>query len=239
MKYTNTLSTFALIFVILMTSTATIYAQDDNIFGRIGSAGELFDDEDNSHDNLSFDITHNRFMGDINGVDQLWNSIGLNINSMRDIPFGEESMFSVAFGFRFAFNNFRNNGFMHIVDSTSTTQLMILPEGVARDKYKFTTNYFEIPVELRFRYQGPERMFRFSLGGVIGFRMRAFEHWTNGDLRYKEYNYPDINKFRYGVFARVGFKHLGIYAGYYLQPMFKNAGSSKLNILNFGLNIAF
>jgi hypothetical protein len=214
-------------------------AQDDNIFGKLGSNSNLFSDEDNSHDNLSFDITHNRFMGDLNGVDQKWNSIGVNINSMRDIPFGPTSMFSFAFGTRFAFNNFRSNGVMNIIDSTNNTQFMVLPDSVSRDKYKFATNYFEIPVELRFRYEGPDRMIRISIGGVVGWRMRAFEHWTNGDLRYKEYNFPDINRFRYGVFARVGFKHVGLYAGYYLQPMFKNEGSSNLNILNFGLNVAF
>lgn len=223
----------------LLFFTNASFCQDDNILGRFGTNSHLFDDEDNSFDNLSFDITHNRFVGEINGVDQLWNSLGLNINSMRDIPFSDVSMFSIAYGIRFAFNNFRNNGVMHVVDSTSTTHLMLLPDSISRDKYKFTTNFFEIPLELRFRYDGPDRMIRISLGGVIGWRMRAFEHWTNGSLRYKEYNFPDINRFRYGVFARVGFKHVGLYAGYYFQPMFKNPGSSKLNILNFGINIAF
>jgi hypothetical protein len=229
---------FAVVTTFTLLNNSTL-CQDDNIFGRLGTNPNLFDDEDNSFDNLSFDITHNRFVGELNNVQQLWNSIGLNINSMRDMPFSSVSMFSFAYGVRFSFNNFRNNGFMQIVDSTSTTQLMVLPDSVSRDKYKFTTNYFEIPLELRFRYVGPDRMIRFSLGGVIGWRMRAFEHWTNGNLRYKEYNFPDINRFRYGIFARVGFKHVGLYAGYYLQPMFKNEGSSKLNILNFGINIAF
>jgi hypothetical protein len=236
MKTFFTLAAIAIVFVL---TPPILLAQEDGWRDKITFGNDDDDEGYNFRDVLSFDITHNRFMGDLNGVEQLWNSIGLNINSMRDIPLGSSEMFSFALGTRFAFNNFRNTGVMNIIDSTSTTQLMVLPDSISRDKYKFTTNFFEIPFELRFRYEGPDRMIRFSLGGVIGWRMRAFEHWTNGNLRFKEYNFPDINRFRYGVFARVGFKHMAIYAGYYLQPIFKNSGSSNLNILNFGLNIAF
>jgi len=202
------------------------------------SAMEDFRDAEIFTENFSLDITHNQFLGDINGTDAKWNSIGLNLGFMSDKAFGV-SDFSFAYGFRFAFNNFRNNGYLNIVDSLSATQLEALPEEVSRDKYKFTTNFFELPLELRFRHDGADRMIRFTLGGVIGWRMRVFEHWTDGDLRYKEYNYADVNKFRYGAFARLGFKNIGLYAGYYFTPIFKNSESSTLNILNFGLNIAF
>lgn len=237
----TTLFTKALL-MLTMALPAISIAQDDTWRNKTGLGGysDILDrDDDNSHDNLSFDITHNRLQGDLNGTQAKWNSIGVNINFMSDKPFSETSNFSVAYGFRLAFNNFRSNGLMNIVDSIGATQLTLLPDSVSRDKYKFANNFFEIPLELRFRYEGPNRMIRFSLGGVIGWRMRVFEHWTNGDQRYKEYNYPDANKFRYGVFARVGFKHVGLYAGYYLNPVFKNVMSSELNVLNFGLNIAF
>jgi hypothetical protein len=229
-----------LLISLFISSITKIHAQEDNWLEKISlGLPESKDDVYYFQESLSLDITHNRFLGDINQIQQYWNSIGVNVNSMRDIPLGVNSMFSVAIGVRFAFNNFRNNGVMHIIDTTQNTQLHVLADSISRDRYKFTTNYFELPLEIRFRHEGPDRMIRFSLGGVIGWRMRAFEHWTNGNLRFKEYNYPDINRFRYGVFARVGFKHMAIYAGYYLQPIFKNSGSSNLNILNFGLNIAF
>lgn len=229
-----------LLLAIFVSANSPILAQNGNLWDKIGMGND--DDDDDEYefrDVFSVDITHNRFLGDLNGTEATWNSIGVNINSMSDRPFSETSNFSIGYGIRFAFNNFRSNGIMNIVDSIGATQLSVLPDSISRDKYKFANNFFEIPLELRYRYEGPNRMIRFSLGGVIGFRMRVFEHWTNGDLRYKEYNYPDVNKFRYGVFARAGFKHVAIYAGYYFMPVFKNAMSSELNVLNFGLSIAF
>ena len=229
-----------LLLVLFLAVNLNSIAQDGGWRDKLGVGGESgFDDElASSSDLFSVDITHNRFLGDLNGTQAKWNSIGVNINLMSDKVIGE-SIFSIGYGIRFAFNNFRNNGMMNIVDSLGATQLMLLPEGVSRDKYKFANNFFEIPLELRFRFEGADRTIRFSIGGVVGWRMRVFEHWTNGDFRYKEYNYPDVNKFRYGVFARLGFKHVGLYAGYYLNPVFNNANSSQLNVLNFGLNIAF
>jgi len=229
-----------LLLVLFLAINLNSIAQDGGWRDKLGVGGESsFDDElSSSSDLFSVDITHNRFLGDLNGTQAKWNSIGVNINLMSDKVIGE-SIFSIGYGIRFAFNNFRNDGMMNIVDSLGATQLMLLPDGVSRDKYKFANNFFEIPLELRFRFEGADRTIRFSLGGVVGWRMRVFEHWTNGDLRYKEYNYPDVNKFRYGVFARLGFKHVGLYAGYYLNPVFNNVNSSQLNVLNFGLNIAF
>jgi hypothetical protein len=238
MKITSAFYAFLCVFS--LATSVNIFAQDGGWRDKLGMGTDSGEDDGYEFsDLLSFDITHNRLLGDLNGTQAKWNSIGVNINMMRDIPFGEMSMFSIGYGFRFAFNNFKNDGILNVIDSIGATQLMILPDGVSRDKYKFANNFFEFPLELRFRYEGPDRMIRFSLGGVIGWRMRVFEHWTNGDFRYKEYNYPDLNKLRYGVFARVGFKHLGFYAGYYLNPVFSNVNSSKLNVLNFGLNIAF
>ncbi len=228
-------------FILVFISSSTfVFAQDDAWREKLGlGSGNIATSDYEFTDNLSFDITHNRLLGDLNGTEATWNSIGVNINSMSDRPFSETSNFSIGYGIRFAFNNFRSNGIMNIIDSIGATQLSVLPDSISRDKYKFVNNFFEIPLEFRYRYEGPNRMIRFSLGGVIGWRMRVFEHWTNGDQRFKEYNYPDANKFRYGVFARAGFRHVSIYAGYYFVPVFKNAMSSELNVLNFGLNIAF
>jgi hypothetical protein len=194
--------------------------------------------EEVSRDYFSYDITENMFLGETNGADFKWNSIGVNINLMADKQIGVNEVFSIGYGIRFAFNNMRSNAYMNIIDSIGATRYDIIPDSLRIDKHKFTTNFFEIPLELRFRFYMGEKSYRVTLGGVVGFRMRSFERWRDGDLRFKEYNHPDVARLRYGGFLRIGGEHTAIYVGYYANPVFKNSASSQLNLLNFGINFA-
>jgi hypothetical protein len=196
-------------------------------------------DDERSEDLLSFDITQNYLLGENANAEPRWNSFGVNINLMGDKALGLSDVVSIGFGLRFAFNNMRSDAYLHIIDSIGATRLDLIPDSLTIERHKFTTNFIELPLELRFRFDGMDRSYRITLGGVVGRRMRSFEQWRVGDLRFREYNHPDVNKWRFGAFLRVGTEHMAVYAGYYFNPIFKNAQSSQVNLFNFGLNIAF
>ncbi len=211
-------------------------------------AGNILAQSDNNNDDdfdwltytnperYSLDITYNQLIGDVEGIRNQWNSIGCNLNLMSKKRINAKT--SIGFGVRLAFNNFRSDGVMQIVDSLEATQYTVFSENIERKKYKFTTNFLEFPIELRYRPKIGEKQLRFTLGCSFGWRLRVYENWEIEDMRYREYNFPDLKKFRFGLYARVGFKTVGFYAGYYLHPVFLNSNSSNLRIFNVGINIA-
>lgn len=191
---------------------------------------------------LSIDIVNNRFVGETNGVRQFWKLSGVNVSLLFQYDITGSDLFYVASGIRYSHNRFKNTGWFNtdISGEMRTSVFENLPDSVVRQNSRFVASYIELPVEFRIREQDMEWFgaTRFTLGCVLGYNVFSFEHWVQGGSRYKEYNFAELNKFRFGIYARFGRRFWGIYAGYYFTPLFANPGSSKLNILNFGLNIA-
>jgi hypothetical protein len=203
----------------------------DNTFGGI----EWF------RENISLDITHNSFIGETNGVQQKWNSIGYNFGIMlnKDLLYKNGSRFTIGYGVRFANNTFRNDGVLHIYDSLNIIKFDVYSSDSARSAYKISMRYFEVPLEFRWRYYGGRfDVLRFSFGCVLGFRSKFFDESKFGNITLARSNFGDANSFRFGLISRVGFRHIGLFAGYYFTPIFQNASSSKLNVLSIGLNFA-
>jgi hypothetical protein len=144
----------------------------------------------------------------------------------------------LGFGLRYSINLFRNDGAFTVFDSLGTTQFGVYTGQTVRTSYSFSNRFFEIPLELRLRYYGFDNTMRFSIGAVLGVRERVFEQARIGTTSFFQESYPDLSAFRYGLFLRGGFKRIGLYAGYYINPIFKNRNSSQLHVFNLGLNFA-
>jgi len=203
----------------------------DNTFGGI----EWF------RENISLDITHNSLVGETSGVKQSWTSIGYNFGLMMnwDIIYRRTTKFTIGYGLRFANNVFRNDGSLSFSDSLNATRFQIYNDETTRKSYKIVMRFVEIPIEFRWRsYVSGLGMTRFTIGGVLGFRSKFFDESKFGNITLARSNFGDVNSFRFGLIARVGFRHLGLYAGYYFTPIFQNASSSKLNVLSIGINFA-
>ena len=179
-------------------------------------------------------------MGETNGVNQKVSSTGLNFGVMlnKELVSKNDTDLLFGFGLRYAINTFRNNRFLSVVDSIQATQLNVYDALISRSSYSLSSRFVELPSELRLRHYGNEGVIRFSLGALIGARERIVERARIEASPYVQDAYPDANTFRYGVFIRLGIKSIAVYAGYYLNPIFKSPSSSKLNILNLGINLA-
>jgi hypothetical protein len=188
---------------------------------------------------FSIDIVNNRFVGETNGVKQFWKLSGVNLSLMHQF---ELDWFYFATGIRYSQNRFKNTGWFNTTfgEEGRTSVFENLPDTIVRQNSRFVANYIELPIEIRIRDYDEYwiGVTRYTLGCVIGYNVSSFEHWTQGNLRFKEYNFAPLNKYRVGIYARYGRKFWGIYAGYYFTPLFNSPNSSKLRIFNFGLNIA-
>lgn len=103
------------------------------------------------------------------------------------------------------------------------------------EKSKLNVNYFDIPVEFRFRTKPSKKSFRFAVGGKIGFLIDAktkVRYELDGDTyKFKNKTRNGLENFRYGVHARIGFGSLNLFGYYALSELFEaelNDSNGKL-----------
>ena len=190
------------------------------------------------YDRLSFDVFYNTWIGQTNKLKVPWYSIGFNTNLMFDLPFNPKSTCSFGIGLSFSHINIHHEG-MLTVDSTKTyTQLLPLPSNApSRRLTKFAINYFQIPIEFRFRTPGVKH-FKFYVGAFVGVRLNSYERWKIGKDKFKEFNYPDVNWYNYGVTARIGIRNWSLFASYSLSSLFSHSRSPQLSPLCLGITIS-
>lgn len=113
-------------------------------------------------------------------------------------------------------------------------------------KSKLAVNYLEIPLELRFRSNKiyPRRSISLSVGGKIGILFNAhtkFKYFQNGDTKEQKHAESfDLNRFRYGVNARLGFGAFSFFYYYSLNTLFQKDKGPAGNIskpMNIGISL--
>lgn len=241
------------ILLIVIVYSSTLFSQDTNKDDGIHSPYRpgigwfysgfkpLEDGGVAKYDRLMVDLVYNDWYGDRDYFKSPWNSIGFNASMMFDIPFTRSNVVGMGIGLGYSyFNNKSPLQFNRNFDDNTTTAIEYLPEDKPF-RNKFSANYIEIPLELRFRTKGIQH-FKFMIGGKIGYAINAStkEVQKIGSKKYatKEVNFPDLNRWRYGVTARIGIRNFAIFAAYYFSPLFKSEESTQLYPISMGITIS-
>jgi hypothetical protein len=92
-------------------------------------------------------------------------------------------------------------------------------------KTKLAATYFDIPMEFRFRTKPSKKSFRLAVGGKVGFLLDSktkVKYELSGD-NYKRKTKTNfgVERFRYGVHARIGFGSLNFFCYYALSELFE------------------
>ena len=203
--------------------------------------------------NLLFDLGFNTLQNnDVEGFETgIWGSKVVNIYYMYEHRVGESNFFILP-GFGLGLDKYKfedNMTLTTIASNPDTTRLTalsaLLPEGSDVKKTKLAANYFDIPLEIRF-YANPNNRnsFKVGIGGKIGVLYSAHTkvkyEWDDTSRKIKDKQYYNLNRFRYGVNARVGFSSFNLFAYYALNELFANGkgpGATEMNTLSFGLTI--
>lgn len=193
------------------------------------------------YDRLIVDVVFNDWYGDREVFSSPWNSMGLNIALFGQSVLTKANTVSFAYGLSFShFNNKTYIDFQkNTVDqSTEITNFLATTNVV---KNKFTANYLEVPLEFRFRTKGYHH-FKWMFGGKIGYQLNTFtkQHFQEGGNTYvsKNYNFPDNNRWRYGVTARMGVRNIALYGAFYFSELFQSEESVQLTPLSIGVSIS-
>lgn len=170
-------------------------------------------------------------------------SAAINLNFAQfSLGFGT-SYFGAVTGLGIEFNNyfFDNNNTIAEIDD----QVVEVPlSGENLTKSKLTTTFLRIPVMLEGQFPKTSRGKRvFISAGIIGgFKMGSHTKVVfdnDGKDKSKDKDDFNINPFRYGLTARLGYGCIAVYSDYYFTPMFVRDKGPELHPFNVGMSLTF
>ncbi len=177
-----------------------------------------------------------------------------NFYFMYDKPFKANPHLSVGIGAGLGTSNiFFKNTYIDIKSQTTTLPFMNVSGATINhfDKYKFTTVFFEAPVELRLAANPvtPDKGFKAALGIKVGTLLKAYTKGKNmldasgktmyGD-RYirKEQEKKFMNTTRFAVTGRVGFGNFTLDGSYQLTSFLKDGAGPTIHPYSIGLTLS-
>jgi hypothetical protein len=244
-----------ILLVVLVSLMVYSAAAQDKKDVKKGTFGKL-----TQADRIVFDIFSDIWMnapGDSMTIKKV--NRGANFYIMKEFPFGR-SNFSFALGLGVGCQNLYSNAtpVKSFIDTSGTkiydgkTVFTKIPsfspdlkQEINFKNNKFTQIYLDIPLE--FRYRMKNNAFKFYLGGKIGLMLSNHtkyngddysENYPTGNIRIKEYKIPNVNKYRYGLTVRVGWKWIQAYGYYSLSKLFKKDLGPEMYPISVGLTIS-
>jgi hypothetical protein len=170
-----------------------------------------------------------------------------NVFLMFEFPFKTDPHWSVALGPGIATDHmYFDKMYPGLKDLTSTLYFNDQSDTTHFKKVKLATAYAELPIELRYRFNGNTGM-KIALGAKVGALLNAHTRATElQDKADKELNaYVEkesskrfMNKTRLSVSARIGFGHFSVFTNYSITPLFKEGLGPIVKPFTVGLTLS-
>lgn len=176
-------------------------------------------------------------------------SRGFNAYVMIDKAFKSNPKFSFGGGVGISSSNmFFDKLNVQINGNTNTLKFNNLDTSARFDKYKFSTTFAEIPLELRFTSKPMQsnKAFKMAVGVKAGLLIHAHTKGknlvdANGRIiqSYTEKIYAKnyINSSRLSVTGRIGYGNFCIFGSYAITSVFKDNAAADMKLLQVGLSI--
>jgi hypothetical protein len=203
-------------------------------------------------DHLMLQLTSDYWTGTPDSVDKRINGFarGANVYVMLDQRFKSAPKWSVAFGLGVGTSNmyFRNT----VVDIKARTNKLPFRNVDSVDhfkKYKLTTAFLEIPLELRYTFN-PEKeskSVKAALGVKVGTLLSVHTKGKNlldkngaavNSYIAKETGKGFFNSTRLAATARVGYGNFSLFGSYQFNNIFKDGVAADVKLIQIGLNFS-
>lgn len=178
-----------------------------------------------------FTVINDFYVSMPDSVDPNFFNLGVDFQGLYDYRIGK-SDFSFAFGIGLGSHNLKTDAL--VVEDTNNFSnfhpISSLYPGTNYKKNKITYTYFDIPLEFRLRTKSDIRA---SVGFKFGFLIDSHSKYRGDDylfnsgdnIHFKVKDVPNIEKFRYGITGRFGWKFINLTGFYSLTNLFtKNKG---------------
>jgi hypothetical protein len=175
--------------------------------------------------NFIFDLglTRYRFYNDDMKL-RLFGSRGANIYYTYDIKLVNNLSFSPGIGV--GITNYFFSERVTIKDSSQIDQMFMDKLGAeygTLKKSKLNANYIDIPLEFRWRSSSDVNSFKIAIGAKAGVLVSAhtkIKYKEDGMKREKLTDDFELNRFRYGVYGRIGYGSFHVFGYYSLSELF-------------------
>ncbi|MFN3404320.1 MAG: porin family protein [Cytophagaceae bacterium] len=172
---------------------------------------------------------------------RFWPSKGVNIGYYCIIPLVSK-MLSLSPGLNLGLDNYsfeRRNTRLIPTQDTVYTFLVDVPDHNYQ-KSKLALTYLDVPVELIFRSKlNTSKVFKIAIGGKVGILLKSHtkvKYEANGvTTRDKISTDFHINRWRYGLTARVGYGLWSVFGYYQLNNLFKEGYAPDMTPVLVGL----
>lgn len=174
----------------------------------------------------------------------------LNIYLMMNFPFKTNHHWSVALGPGIASDNMVFDKMtVGIKENTPDIRFNDVSDTSHFKRYKLSTNFLEVPVELRYRFNpdNDKKSVKIAIGAKVGTLLNAHTKGkilqnkggqTIGDYTVKESSKRFFNKQRLSVMGRIGYGSLSVFASYSVTPVFKEGLGPTVRPLTIGLTLS-
>ncbi len=175
-----------------------------------------------------------------------------NIYFMFDKPFKTNQKLSLAYGVGIGSSNiFFNKTNVDVKSNTAKLPFTNVDSANHFSKFKVTTIYAEIPVELRYfsKPEAPEKSWKAAIGMKVGTLLKSYSKGKNlenklGNSVYgpgyivKESNKRFFNGTMLAVTGRFGYGILSLDAGYQFNGVLKDGVGPSMNKFSLGITIS-
>jgi hypothetical protein len=174
----------------------------------------------------------------------------LNIYFMLDLPFKADPRFSAGIGVGVGSSNiFFDKQEAQIAGNTQQLEFKDVADTNHFKKFKLSTSWAEIPLELRFvaNPENTNKSFKVALGAKIGTMINAHTKGKNlqnssgntiNNYIMKENSKRYFNNFRFAATARVGYGPFGIYGAYQVTSLIKDNEGPQVRPYSIGMTIS-
>jgi len=203
-------------------------------------------------DHIMLQISSDHWMGAPDSIDRHIKSLsrGGNIYVMMDKPFKGSPQLSAAFGIGVSTSSiYFKNMSMDLHSLTTMLPFNNLDTSTHFKKYKLSTAFLEIPVELRYTFDPAKenKSIKLALGVKAGVLLNAHTKGKspedkNGNsinsYTEKENSKRFVNSSRISATARIGYGHFSLFGSYQINSIFKTGTAADMKLLQVGLTLS-
>ncbi len=236
--------------LVLVSITVSVLAMSQST--TTGSNTKLLDLSNRAADHLMIQYGADSWTNRPDSVRTSGFSRHFNAYFMFDKPFKTNQKLSIAYGIGIGSSNmFFNNTNVDLKSNTAKLPFTNVDSANHFSKYKVTTIYAEIPVELRY-YSNPANpgsSWKMAVGMKVGTLLKSYSKGKNlvnkagnsiygPDYKVKESNKRFLNGTMLAVTGRVGYGIFSIDAGYQFNGVLKDGVGASMNKFSMGITIS-
>ena len=166
---------------------------------------------------------------------------GLSFQFYYDYQFKVKQL-SGALGIAYSTDHYFSNAYLSKNDNVNGDFYQLysyskLDSNVKSNKY--VTNYFDIPLEIRYRSNADKsgHSWKASIGFKFGFRLGSHTKTVTDNGRFQNYNFTELQKIRYGITTPFGYGRMGVVGYYGLNTLFNKGKGQELIPWSVGFTI--